>query len=243
MEREDLEYLGTKEIEGRKANGFRYAYVIPARSNENWSHDVWIHAATKQLIAFKVPGVDILDPDKVYKEGGSGGGGYLMHDIVFGAKLDDSLFSFQPPDGFTFKSVGAPEFTEKDVIEYLGILVEYFDKIFPDSALKWSDGAEYDRFSKIEGMPRDERTPAQNRLVEFRQKHGDVPGLGPLHVFVHYQIVKGSWKYLGKGVKLGDKSRIVCWYKPRDSKTYRVIYGDLSVKDVAAEDLPLPIER
>ena len=48
---------------------------------------------------------------------------------------------------------------------------------------------------------------------------------------------------MGKGVKLGDKNRIVCWYKLKDAKdptTYRVLYGDLSVKDVAPKDLPLP---
>jgi hypothetical protein len=35
----------------------------------------------------------------------------------------------------------------------------------------------------------------------------------------------------------------VCWYKLKGAKTYRVVYGDLSVKDVAAEDLPLPVEK
>jgi hypothetical protein len=30
----------------------------------------------------------------------------------------------------------------------------------------------------------------------------------------------------------------VCWYKPVGSQTYRVVYGDLSVRDVAPEDLP-----
>ena len=58
-------------------------------------------------------------------------------------------------------------------------------------------------------------------------------------------VVKDSFRYLGKGVKLGDKDRIVCWYKLKDAKdpnTYRVVYGDLSVKDVAAKDLPLPVE-
>jgi len=57
--------------------------------------------------------------------------------------------------------------------------------------------------------------------------------------------VKGSFHYLGKGVKLGDKGRIVCWYKLKgaNAKTRRVVYGDLSVKDVASEDLPLPAEK
>ena len=56
--------------------------------------------------------------------------------------------------------------------------------------------------------------------------------------------MEDSFRYLGKGVKLGEKDRIVCWYKLKDAKdanTYRVVYGDLSVKDVAAKDLPLPV--
>jgi hypothetical protein len=57
--------------------------------------------------------------------------------------------------------------------------------------------------------------------------------------------VEKSFRWLGKGVKLGDKERIVCWYKLKDAKdpnTYRVIYGDLSVRDVAPKDLPLPVD-
>jgi hypothetical protein len=57
--------------------------------------------------------------------------------------------------------------------------------------------------------------------------------------------VENSFRYLGKGVKLGDKDRIVCWYKLKGAKspsTYRVVYGDLSVKDVAPKDLPLPVQ-
>ena len=48
---------------------------------------------------------------------------------------------------------------------------------------------------------------------------------------------------MGKGVKLGDNSRVVCWYRPKGSMTYRVVYGDLSIKDVATKDLPLPVEQ
>ena len=47
-----------------------------------------------------------------------------------------------------------------------------------------------------------------------------------------------TWRYVGDGVQLGDGQTPVCWYKPKDSETYRVVYGDLSVKDVPAEDLP-----
>ena len=48
----------------------------------------------------------------------------------------------------------------------------------------------------------------------------------------------GQWHYAGAGVKLGDASKAVYWYKPKGTSTWRVIYGDLSVKEVAQENLP-----
>ena len=48
----------------------------------------------------------------------------------------------------------------------------------------------------------------------------------------------GQWHYAGAGVKLGDAQKAIYWYLPDGSQTYRVIYGDLSAKDAAAEDLP-----
>jgi hypothetical protein len=44
--------------------------------------------------------------------------------------------------------------------------------------------------------------------------------------------------YVGASVKFGDATRPVCWYKPIDAETYRVVYGDLSIRTVRAEDLP-----
>ncbi len=63
----------------------------------------------------------------------------------------------------------------------------------------------------------------------------------PIGVFVKDHAVENSFRYLGKGVKLGDKDRIVCWYRPKGAKAYRAVYGDLSIKDVAPEDLPLSV--
>ena len=44
--------------------------------------------------------------------------------------------------------------------------------------------------------------------------------------------------YQMEGVEFGDANTAVFLYRPKDSDTYRVIYGDLSVKDSAPEDLP-----
>ena len=37
--------------------------------------------------------------------------------------------------------------------------------------------------------------------------------------------------YAGKGVSLGAADTPIFWYRPKDSKKYRVIYADLSVRD------------
>jgi hypothetical protein len=44
--------------------------------------------------------------------------------------------------------------------------------------------------------------------------------------------------YAGNGVKLGEADKAIFWYQPEGSETWRVIYGDLRVKDVAPENLP-----
>ena len=130
----------------------------------------------------------------------------------------------------------------------MGIVAEYFGRAFPDNLPYFNGGGEeYNRFEMVEQNVLRKRgaTPAETNLVEAMHRwwRTGLPGPGPMHVFITEHIAKGSWKYVGKGVKLGDKERIVCWYRPQRSSSYRVVYGDLSVKDMAAENLPLPVGR
>jgi hypothetical protein len=43
--------------------------------------------------------------------------------------------------------------------------------------------------------------------------------------------------YAGKNVKLDTPDRPILWYKPTGSDRYRVIYADLSIKEMAPEDV------
>ena len=52
------------------------------------------------------------------------------------------------------------------------------------------------------------------------------------------QMNAGTFKYVGEGVLLGDRTRPVCWYKPKGTDVYRVVYGHLGVANVGQEDLP-----
>jgi hypothetical protein len=55
--------------------------------------------------------------------------------------------------------------------------------------------------------------------------------------FVMLMKPENDWHYAGKGVKLGSANRLIFWWKPDGAKNYRVIYGDLKIRDVNPEEL------
>jgi hypothetical protein len=237
--------LGKKNIDGRETTGYRvggelvYGYQTrPDGRTVPWSADLWVDAKTKQLVLVHNPGVDVYDPEKDparHNRPGEGRSitwamGSVYHDIVSDEELDDSLFSLDPPSGYDVTEVGTPKPTENDMVEWLGIRAQCNGDVFPDDPGPLSNEAieriadKYCREGKI--------SPAEKREFERR-----ADGYCPVLRFV--AVTAGeSWHYAGKGVKLGDNTAIVCWYKPSESKSYRVLYGDLSVKNVAPEDLP-----
>ncbi len=56
---------------------------------------------------------------------------------------------------------------------------------------------------------------------------------------VYKMPAKSDWHYNGAGVEIGDSDTAIFWYKPRDSDSYRAIYGNLTIADVAPENLHL----
>ena len=128
------------------------------------------------------------------------------------------------------------------MIDYLGVLADFNNKTFPDRVFPFD--ISNDRVNKAWDKPKKDRTAAEQKLVETKDHYTAKFYRMPIGLFVDDHAVENSFRYLGKGIRLGDKDRIVCWYKLKDAKNpniYRVIYGDLSVKDVAAEALPLPV--
>ncbi len=247
--REELEKPSLQWIEKRKTataevNVFRYAFKDDANKRD-WSYDFWIDANTKQLVEVHVPGADIYDPEndplrnnppeKAWSERSSMG--EVFHDIVFDARVDDSLFRLEPPEGYAVESHGRRHVTEQEMLDYLGIVADFNDKTFPDQDCPIFDVA---RLNEALKKAERERTEAERKFLEAFMRY-QIEGILPVGEFVEQNAVEKSFRYLGKGVKLGDRDRIVCWYKLKGAKTYRVVYGDLRVKDVAAKDLPLPV--
>ena len=50
---------------------------------------------------------------------------------------------------------------------------------------------------------------------------------------------KSDWHYNGADVELGDSQTAIFWYLPNNSENYRVIFGDLTIEDMAPEDVLL----
>ena len=268
MKRDDLQGLGEKQVGGLPATGYRYKFFTES-ANQDWSYDFWLATDAKGLVQGQVPGADLFDPADVVADQtwepslttirvdgeaydlattlGLGNSSFLTHDIRLDVPLDDSLFSLEAPEGYEVSTRAPVVPEEADVTEFLGVLARYFDGEFPASALRFNQGPEYERFERIERnvLQKQPATEAETAMVEAMHRWWSegLPGPGPLHVFIQQRAEAGTWKYLGGGVKLGEADRIVCWYRPKGSRVYHVVHGDLSVKEVAPGALPLPIAR
>ncbi|MHC4145038.1 MAG: anti-sigma factor family protein [Planctomycetota bacterium] len=75
--------------------------------------------------------------------------------------------------------------------------------------------------------------PEKIGMTEFTKLLPQVEGKGML-----FHMGLNDRHYAGNGVKVGEADKAIFWYLPEGSGAYRVIYGDLSVKDVAEENLP-----
>jgi hypothetical protein len=153
----------------------------------------------------------------------------ICKNLHFDAPMEESLFSMDVPEGYKLQQteIDLMGSTEQDFIEGLRIRAEVFgDGAFPEGVAVEDYLKEASTFGKKLGELSEKE---QNELGMKLAKH---------LLFIRFFKGEGEWHYAGKGVKLGDAGTAIFWYQPKDSQTYRVIYGDLHVEDVAAENLP-----
>jgi outer membrane lipoprotein-sorting protein len=230
--------LGKKKINGGELVGYR---VMQDKSRPDSTVDLWIDPDSRQLFSVLLPGAQKFDPetDPLVKNPRGRDGertellGLMLRNIVFDANLEDSLFSFEPPKGFANEVKTKHDPTEKDVIEWFGVLSQAHGNVFPPD-IKES----IELLNKFLRKNDRDRTPAEQKLID-QQNLADQGLVYPYPIprFVS-RLPKGDWHYAGNGVKQGDGSKAIFWYKPNGSKTWRVVLGDLKVKDAAAENLP-----
>jgi len=206
-----VEQLGEQVIDGQKA-------VLFVGKGQNEEVRIWADPQTAHPIRIEA---------KIGQEFS-----FAMKNFEFDAAVDESLVSMDVPDGYTLQKndIALGNTTEEDFVESLRIWAEIIgDGTFPEAI-----GSE----SAMKQMP---VLVQKVNAMQVSEEKGTQIGMGFARGLMFHQMLEnqgGKWHYAGAGVKLGDADTPIFWYQPKGSDTYRVIYGDLSVKDVAPEDLP-----
>jgi hypothetical protein len=242
-----IELVGQKELNGVKINVFRYRREIRQVPANRQTVDIWLDARTKKLVRVYDPGADGFDLDTQADrnspaEGEASKGtllGSVKSDIVLDARVDPKLFDLTPPEGFeVVVQAPKPTVTEAEMIEWLGATARFNHGTFFDT----DRGFDLERYNN-EAATKDQadRTEVAHALFEVQYKHLLNRNSPVMASFANEYTVGGRFRYLGAGVKLGSADRVVLFYRLKSTGTYRAVYGDLTVKDVKPEDLPLPV--
>jgi hypothetical protein len=152
----------------------------------------------------------------------------VFKNFQFDVPVEESLVSMDVPDGYTEqkKVFDMTTSTEQDLVECLRIWAELLlDGNFPEAI-----GME----EIMNQLPQIEAKLGESvASAEDGTQKGMTLGKGMLFV-----MGLKDHHYAGNGVKVGEADKAIFWYQPEGADTYRVIYGDLSVKDVTPENLP-----
>jgi hypothetical protein len=156
----------------------------------------------------------------------------VCKNMQFDVPVEDAWFSMDVPEGYKVhqeSTLNLHAGTEEAFIDGLRLLAETFNNgRFPDGV------AVEDYLKQAPDVARqlqemDLSSEEQIALGQTIQKY---------LLFTRFFHGEGEWTYRGQGVKLGEAQTPIFWYRPKDSETYRVIYGDLHVEDMAVENLP-----
>ena len=151
--------------------------------------------------------------------------------MKFDLPMEEEIFSMEVPAGYTVQEPVALDLqagTEENFIKGLGLIAEklnygrFPDDVSYDYFYKWITGGPV--LSQFNAMSKEENVAISLELTKFMFFTIFFPG-------------EGEWTYRGKGVRLGETETPIFWYRPKESETYRVIYGDLHVEDVSPEYL------
>ena len=176
--------------------------------------DCWIDQNSKKLIEYHINQGDNVtladyeddprrnaEPEKEFSVGTIVGS--VAKEIDYNADLDDSLFQFDVPKGYTIKTQKRHLITEQEMIDYFLIMVDFNDKVFPDDLSQPSS----DQLNKYREMPKAERHPQAQKLIETVDYYEQIGLRGlPLREFLLEHANWNSFRYFGKGVKL-DQSQ------------------------------------
>jgi len=153
----------------------------------------------------------------------------VFSDFNFNVIDDESVFNLDIPEDYTqIESVkmDLKNLTEQDLIDGLRAWAGLMQNRFPeklDLAIIQQHSDSIEQTLSEKGM-----SDVDKSLIVIKIMRA-LMFIDQLAVECHY---------FSDNVKLGDADTAIFWYRPRSSKTYRVLYGDLHIADVSPENLP-----
>jgi hypothetical protein len=152
-------------------------------------------------------------------------------DITWNAEYDDSLFDLTPPADYSVEKYdhGDSVADEQSLAEALRFWAETSDGRFPENINMLGDSK-----PNLVRKYRSVGSPAEALEKAMPMMHTVLAGMA----FAQNLKVADNWHYAGKHVVLGEADKPLCWWRLKDSELYRVIYGDLTIRDVRPEDVP-----
>lgn len=236
---EKVESLGKKEIDGRMAIGFR--------THSNMADQTfWADPQTSRIVR-----IDVDMPNM--------NGHGVMSNFRYDMELDPSLFSLEPPAGYTVNNMEATMPVEDDLVNILRLIAEHNDGTFPAAIgmtnKEYQQAIQAASISETQKLIKEPETAKllkdlqaqygkdqdgfmkawMKAIMPFTQKLTQKYQQGMM--FYNMLTSQNDSHYAGKDVKLGTPDRPIFWYKPMGADKYRVIYADLSVKDMAPDDV------
>ncbi len=224
-----VQYLGESQVHGRRVIGYRM---------DEADEETTIWADTNSLLPVQI--------NRSLKGKEQAPTVWVITDIEFNVPLDAAEFGTKVPEGYAaqnFKVDGSTPH-EGDLLEMLRTWTDTTGR-FPselgfEAMKEWTEALKAKRetegrksISEVERLD----DPAVDKVLQQ-----DMPLLFKVFrgmAFVR-NLSQGSidWHYAGAEAALGDPAKTIFWYRPKDSQTYRVIYADLHVAEVAPDDLP-----
>ena len=197
--------LGEKTLDGRRVFGFRMEAM-------GQTTILWGDAQTGRLsrIECVMPG-----PPKTE---------VIFSDFEFDVPLDASLFSSEPPAGFTVMtaSVDVSPASEQDFIVALGEIAKLNGGVFPPALDASSIGI---ALAKV-AMDNLEKSDSETQKLMTK-----AISLGRGISFAARLPASAEAHYAGKGVKSAGPKTPIFWWRPTAGSKWRVIYSDLSAAD------------
>lgn len=207
--------LGRQTVNGLDAVGFEFN---PGKDNTEII--IWADPATAVPLQIEIhAGKDYSLSGKVF----------TLRNIEFDKPVDESLVNMELPAGYVVKEwqMFCLELYEDDFFKVLQMWAQYSpDGTFPD-VLKHVDPLQLASLRKSSGQPdlspeeREETWGLYMRGISF------LGALGNNDV---------NYRYSGEGVRYGTANKAIFRYRLPDSSSWRVLYADLHVETVPAEN-------